>query len=451
MITTVLAFLVTIAILIVVHEYGHYRVARWCGVKVLRFSIGFGKTLWRRQRSPDETEFVVAALPLGGYVKMLDEREEPVDASELPRAFNRQSLWKRSAIVAAGPVANLLLAVLLYAATHVIGNDEPEAVLSSPVPASMADLAGMRSGDWVREVSEDGLTWSELDSLSDLTWEVTRATVFGHALHLRLSDATGRGARSVVLPLDRLERREIDAASARAVGLGSAFRQPDIGSIEAGSAAEAAGLREGDRVLRVDGASIPDASALVRFIRSSPGRTSAWEVDRGGRILTVEVTPRAVTDKASTFGRIGAKVGSPLRTVTVRHDIGEALVLGAQRTWQVSALTLRMLWGMLSGEASIRNLSGPITIADVAGQTVQLGLSYYLGFLAVVSVSIGLLNLLPLPMLDGGHLMYHLFEAVTGRPVSDLWLQRLQRVGVFLLLLLMTIALSNDLVRQFSS
>ena len=208
---TVLAFLFTLGVLIVVHEYGHYRVAVACGVKVLRFSVGFGRVIWRRQATPDGTEFVVSMLPLGGYVRMLDEREAPVDPTQQARAFNRQSLWKRSAIVAAGPIANLLLAVLLYASSFWIGMDEPKAVLGSPVAASMAERAGLRAGDWVQASSPNGMDWTDVQSMTDLVWHVTQAVLRGEALHLRVADAQGQHERSLLLELDQLGSRDIDA------------------------------------------------------------------------------------------------------------------------------------------------------------------------------------------------------------------------------------------------
>ncbi len=449
MITTILAFLLTIGVLIVVHEYGHYKVARWCGVKVLRFSVGFGKPIWRWQRSQVETEFVISALPLGGYVKMLDEREGPVDPRDLPQSFGRQSLLRRSAIVAAGPIANLLLAVLLYAAAHWIGTEEPKALLSSPATGSLAERAGMKTGDWVREVSDDGLDWRPIDSLTQLSWELTRAVVDGQRLRLRVTDETGRAARTLELNLDRVGAREMNEATVKQIGMGPPFRRAQLGAITPEGAAATAGLRQGDVVLRIDGEVVADAGVLVQRIRQRADKPSQWEIERDGHIRNLQVTPRAVTDQGQTVGRIHAQVGSAPQMVKVQYGLIDGFVLGVKRTWEVSVMTLRLLGRMLIGEASIKNLSGPLTIADVAGQTVQLGLSYYLGFLAVVSVSLGILNLLPLPMLDGGLLMYHLFEAVTGRPVSDAWLQRLQRGGVLVLLLLMTIALSNDVVRLF--
>ena len=448
---TVLAFLFTLGVLIVVHEYGHYRVAVACGVKVLRFSVGFGRVIWRRQATPDSTEFVISMLPLGGYVRMLDEREAPVDPAQQARAFNRQSLWKRSAIVAAGPIANLLLAVLLYASSYWIGMDEPKAVLGAPVAASMAERSGMRAGDWVQASSPDGEAWIEVRSMTDLVWRVTQAVLRGEALQLRVTDNQGQHERNVVLELDQLGGHDIDPQLMRRIGLGGVYAEPVMGQIKPGGAAKAAGLRAGDRVLSVDDKPITDAASLRDLIRSS-GTASVitpqhWLVERGAQRLQLDVEPVAVADGERRIGRIEAFIGGPPEMVLVRHGFFDGLSQAVSRTVDMSALTLNMFGRMVIGEASLKNLTGPLTIADYAGQSVRVGLAYYLGFLAVVSISLGVLNLLPLPMLDGGHLMYHLFEATTGRPVSELWLERLQRGGVAIMLMLMSIALFNDVVR----
>ena len=448
---TVLAFLFTLGVLIVVHEYGHYRVAVACGVKVLRFSVGFGRVIWRRQATPDSTEFVVSMLPLGGYVRMLDEREAPVDPAQQARSFNRQSLWKRSAIVAAGPIANLLLAVALYASSYWIGMDEPKAVLGSPIAASMAEQAGLRAGDWVQAGSTDGAAWTDVQSMTDLVWQVTQAVLRGEALHLRVADAQGQHERHVLLEIDRLGSRDIDAQLMRRIGLGGVYAEPVMGQIKPGGAAEAAGLHAGDRVLSVDGMPVTDAASLRDLIRSS-GSASVitlqhWLVERGAQRLRLDVEPVAAADGERRIGRIEAFIGGPPEMVLVRHGFFDGLSQAVSRTVDMSTLTLKMFGRMVIGEASLKNLTGPLTIADYAGQSVRVGLAYYLGFLAVVSISLGVLNLLPLPMLDGGHLMYHLFEATTGRPVSELWLERLQRGGVAIMLMLMSIALFNDVVR----
>jgi regulator of sigma E protease len=450
-ITTVLAFLLTLGLLVVVHEYGHYRVAVACGVKVLRFSVGFGRVLLRRQRTPDSPEFVVCMLPLGGYVRMLDEREAPVEPAELGRAFNRQTLPRRAAIVVAGPLANLLLAIVLFAGAHWIGMEEPMAVLGAPPAGSLAERAGLHAGDWIRSLSQDGSTWTDVESVTDLRWQVSQAALQRTRLQAQVTDRHGHGAHTLTFDFSGVVTADVDAGFIKAAGLGSLYSEPVLGEIKAGGPAALAGLRAGDRVLAVDGVAVEDAQTLRDHIRGSvrEGKPLAqhWRVERAGRTEEIEVLPRAVADGSATVGRIEAYIGQPPAMVTVRHGPIEGLVQGAARTWEVSSLTVKMIGRMLIGEVSLKNLSGPLTIADYAGQSAQQGLAYYLSFLALVSVSLGVLNLLPLPMLDGGHLMYYIFEGVTGRPVSDLWLARLQRGGIAMLLLMMSVALFNDVAR----
>jgi len=453
---TVIAFIVALAVLIAVHEWGHYRVAVACGVKVLRFSIGFGHVLYRwqprRQHPGQETEFVIGAFPLGGYVRMLDEREAPVEPHERHRAFNTQPLRSRAAIVAAGPLANLLLAVVLYATVNWIGVDEPVARLARPVAGSMAEQAGLRGGEQVTRAGFDG-ELEPVASFDDLRWRLTRGALESRDLTLEI-DADGRGRiRTLVLPLSDVEAKDADAQLFRRIGIVVPLTLPEIGDVMAGGAAERAGLRRGDLVLSVGPTQIIDGQQLREAIRASidgdQPREQAWRVQRGGQMVELQVAPEVRSDAAGKFGRIGAYVGAPPEVVTVRQGPLDGLWAGVVRTWEVSALTVRMMGKMLIGEASLKNISGPLTIADYAGKSASLGFTQYLTFLALISVSLGVLNLMPLPVLDGGHLMYYLWEGLTGKSVSDAWMERLQRGGVALLLVMMSIALFNDVTRLF--
>jgi regulator of sigma E protease len=443
---TALAFVATLALLVVIHEYGHYRAALACGVKVMRFSVGFGRVLWRRQVSPQATEFVVCMLPLGGYVRMLDDREGPIDPAQSHQAFNRKPLWQRAFVVFAGPAANLLLAVFLYSAVQWMGVLEPQAVLSAPPAQSVAARAGLKSGDWVRAWSADGLSWQEVRSMVDLRWRALDARVNGKPLYLMVSDSQGRGSRAVRLDAPA-GSRSADPEAMRELGLGAPWSPAVLGEIKPGGPADQAGLRAGDKVVTVDGLPIQDAQALREAIQARPGQTSTWIVLRTEGTVQVEVRPRTQRAGQGTVGKIDAFVGLAAPTVMVSMGPLDGLIEGVNKTWDVSVLTVSTIGRMIVGQASIKNLSGPLTIADYAGQSAQKGWSSYLAFLALVSVSLGILNLLPLPMLDGGHLMYYLFEGLTGRPVSDAWLERLQRGGIAILLTLMSVALFNDVAR----
>ena len=458
MLTTLIAFVVALAILIAVHEWGHYRMAVACGVKVLRFSIGFGPTLLRykprKQHPGQDTEFVIAAIPLGGYVKMLDEREGAVAPEERDRAFNTQPLRSRALVVAAGPVANLVLAVLLYALVGWVGMQEPRAVLAPPVAGSLAAKAGVQGGDWVQRGALAGDELAPLASFESLRWLLTQGALDGQDVVLEVAADAGAGRhRELTLPLSSLKGHDPDASLFRAIGILAPLSRPVIGELVPGGAAERAGLAPGDVVRRVGDTVIEDGQQLRERIRASardgapPARE--WQIERDGQVISLSVQPDAVQEQGKSIGRIGAMVGGAPEMVLVRLGPVDGLWAGVTRVWEVSALSLRLLGRMAVGELSLKNLSGPIAIADYAGKSASLGLTYYLAFLAFISVSLGVLNLLPIPVLDGGHLMYYLWEAVTGKPVTGVWLERLQYVGMGLLLTLMTVAMFNDVVNRW--
>ncbi|WIM06210.1 MAG: RIP metalloprotease RseP [Candidatus Nitricoxidivorans perseverans] len=442
------AFVLALGLLIVAHELGHFLVARLCGVKVLRFSVGFGKPLVTRRFGRDGTEWMLAAFPLGGYVKMLDEQEGPVAPEEVHRAFNRQPVGRRAAVVIAGPVANLLLAVLIYWGLFIHGVEELRPILAQPPAGSAAARAAIQEGETVRSVEGNPIR-----SLPELRWEVLRLAVDHQPVTLETVNPRGEIAFRRI-DTSALDVSELEGDILRELGL-ALFRpklRPVVGRVAAASPAETAGIRAGDEVVAIEGRPVAAWNEVVEAIRNSPGRPVTLDVLREGRQEALAVTPASVEEGGRSIGRIGVAVREDPAvhaglTFQVRYGPADALGRAISQTWDTSAFTLRMIGRMLVGDLSARNISGPITIADYAGQSARLGLSHYLKFLAIISISLGVLNLLPIPILDGGHLLYYFAEVVKGGPLSERVMEIGQQIGIGLLAFLMALAFYNDINR----
>lgn len=446
---SILAFVVALGVLITFHEFGHYLVARWSGVKVLRFSIGFGQPLFKKCLGKDQTEWVIAALPLGGYVKMLDEREGEVLPQELGRAFNRQPVAKRFAIVAAGPIANFLLAILLYWLLFMSGISGIKPVLGPVKPLTPAALAAFEQGETIVKIENESIP----------TWQDARWRLLSHAVdrnpEVMVETVNAYGEISWrKLNLSDMAADDLDVNFLEKIGLVSyqPVMAPIIGKVITGGAGDRAGLLAGDDILAVNNKDIPSWEVLVKEIRAQPEQLLELEILRDNKTMTIAITPDKAIEGKTEIGKIGIAPKIDHETmdkllVKVSYPAGTALLKAFDKTWEMTFFTLRMLGKMVIGEVSWKNVSGPITIADYAGQSAQIGIMAYLGFLALISVSLGVLNLLPIPVLDGGHLMYYVIEIIRGAPLSEKAIVIGQQIGMAMLFTLMVFAIYNDIYR----
>ena len=448
---TLLAFVGAIALLVVFHELGHYWVARRCDVKVLRFSVGFGRVIYSKRFANSATEWVISAIPLGGYVKMVDEREGEVATEDIQFAFNRKPVLQRMAIVVAGPLANFLLAIVLYWAMFVHGVPGLKPMLGDVPPGSPAAVAQLQSGDTILSINDETIpSWQEL------RWRLLDLTLQKVEVRIEAQGISGT-TMSHVLDVSGLEAKDLDGDFLDKLGLHlhQPVLLPVVGRLAEGDVAQRAGLQQGDRILRANGVAITLWSEFVEVVRAHPGETVQLDLQRGDMTLNIAMVPQSVVESGKTVGKIGAAPQVDMAEwqsllVEVNYAPAEALARSLRKTWETSAITLKMLGKMVLGEVSMKNLSGPITIADYAGQSAAMGIAAYLGFLALISISLGVLNLLPIPLLDGGHLLYYVAELVKGSPVSEQAWEFGQKIGIALLGTLMVFAIYNDINRLVS-
>ncbi len=463
---TLIAFIVTIGILVIIHEYGHFQVARWCNVKVLRFSVGFGKPIWTKTFGTDKTEFVLAAIPLGGFVKMLDERElkaereaatetgeysqqVPTNYSEdeLKRAFNRQTVWKRIAIVLAGPVANLLLAILLYWFLLMQGVTGMRPIIGEVAKDSLAATAQLKSGEVIQKVA--GLP---VKNWTDARWILLENSLENKTVEIEAL-SSNNDLQLHTLGFDGIDSDpEIDILKKLGLDMVKPAVNPVIGEVLAGSAAEKANFQSNDRIISINNVSMRDWENVVATVKANPNQLLQFKIERAQQVLSVSVVPQQITENKKRIGRLGASVKIDPKIldqllIKIQYSPLQALQKAIFKTWDTAIFSLKMLGKMVTGQVSIKGISGPVTIASFAGESASLGLSTFLSFLALVSISIGVLNLLPIPVLDGGHLMYYIVEILKGSPVSEQTMLTGQKVGFVLLGLLMTIAIFNDFNR----
>ena len=443
---TLLAFAVVLGTLIVFHELGHYLVARWCGVKVLRFSLGMGKVIWSRRFGPDQTEWALSVLPLGGYVKMLDAREEALgelSAEDQRREFTQQSVGKRIAIVAAGPLANFALAILIFTGLYIHGIPEPIPRLD--VNGALARDAGLQTGDLVTSVNGEPVqVWSEL------RWNLLQSAIEQAPARLEVTRSAANNTNqlvSITLPLTAIGANELDNEFMDKLGLDLAKPRALLGKILPEGPAQQAGLQTGDLILSLNGEAVTDGLNLIQRLQASPGQSLQLTGLRNGQTFNTTVAPKAEQVNGKTVGRIMAQVDMSAEMAVVSAGPLDAIKKAFSRTWETCAMTLKMLGKMITGEASLKNITGPITIADYAGQTARIGAISFLSFIAFISISLGIMNLLPIPVLDGGHLLYYSLEVLTGRPVPERVGAIAQRAGLGILMALMGLAVFNDIAR----